>query len=169
MTTSKIFIKNYEPLLLIKKLTKLDEYFRNKKNTIDIISTNGLFSIENGKIYKLNPIDVSVVSVDFEGYELLLDKSTFERENVISQIPYNNISFNITTFYYCQEHLNKKSFLKLIIEGIYENKNDIATMEKNDSDKYFNFTPTNFYFLTDESFDNILVKKELNVFLSMLK
>jgi len=161
----KIFIKDYDPSLLKKKFNKLDEYFRNKETIVEIVSPDGLFTIENGRMFKLKPIDRDVTYCEFEGHNLIFDASYFERETVLSQIPYDNVSFTVNKFYYGQETLGKKSFLRVVIEGIYENKNETTTS----SDKYSNFTPTNFYFLANESFDNILVKKELNVFLSMLK
>ena len=63
------------------------------------------------------------------------------------------------------------SKIYLIMEGIYENKNKnitINTTTSNLKDKYYNFIPTNFYFLTNEDLDNMLIKKELNEFLSLL-
>lgn len=168
MTTTKIFIKDYDPLLFKKKFAKLDEYFRNKETTVEIVSPDGLFLIDNNKLWKLKPIDKDIVVHNFEGYELLFDSSYFEKEVILSQIPYDHVNIDIVKLYYGEEAFGKKSFLKLIVEGFYESDNKIG--ENNlSSDKYTNFTPSNFYFLTNESFDNILVKKELNVFLSMLK
>jgi hypothetical protein len=168
MTTNKIFIKDYDPLLLKKKIAKLDEYFRNKETTVEIVSPDGLFLIDNNKLWKLKPIDKNIVVHSFEGYELLFDASYFEKEVVFSQIPYEHVNIDTVKLYYGQEAIGKKSFLRFVIEGFYENDNKIGE-NKPDGDKYLNFTPTNFYFLANESFDNVLIKKELNVFLSMLK
>ena len=171
MTTTKIFIKDYDPLLLKKKFVKLDEYFRNKEIIVELVSPDGLFLIDNNKLWKLKPFDKNVVVHNFEGYELLFDASYFERELVLSQIPYDHINIDIVKLYYGQEAFGKKSFLKLVVEGIYETNNSSNKIGENkqNGDKYLNFTPTNFYFLASESFDNVLLKKELNVFLSMLK
>jgi hypothetical protein len=171
MTTTKIFIKDYDPLLLKKKFVKLDEYFRNKEIIVELVSPDGLFLIDNNKLWKLKPFDKNVVVHNFEGYELLFDASYFERELVLSQIPYDHVNIDIVKLYYGQEAFGKKSFLKLVVEGIYETNNSSNKIGENkqNGDKYLNFTPTNFYFLASESFDNVLLKKELNVFLSMLK
>jgi hypothetical protein len=168
---TKIYIKNYDPLLIKKKFGKLDEYFRNKEVTVDIFSPDGLFMIENNRLFKLKPVDKDVVTHMFEGHELLFDSSYYEREQMVSQIPYDHISMDVVKYYFYQEALGKKSFLRLVIEGIIDDKPDILSMPdiNNNYNKYKNFTPTNFYFLANESFDNILVKKELNVFLSLLK
>ncbi|NDA89735.1 MAG: hypothetical protein EBY20_02325 [Alphaproteobacteria bacterium] len=171
MATTKIFIKDYDPLLLKKKFVKLDNYFRNQEITIELVSPDGLFVIESNKLWKLKPIDKDVVSQSFEGFELLFDSSYFERELVFSHIPYDHVNIDVVKMYYGQESIGKKSFLRFVVEGLYENDNNNHKIGDNkaNSDKYFNFTPTNFYFLASESFDNVLVKKELNVFLSMLK
>jgi hypothetical protein len=168
MTTTKIFIKDYDPMLLKKKFVKLDEYFRNKEITVELVSPDGLFIIENHKVFKLKPIDKEILTHNFEGFDLLFDSSYFEKELILSQIPYDHVNIDIVKLYYGQEAFGKKSFLKLIVEGFYETNNKIGENSPH-SDKYLNFTPTNFYFLASESFDNVSLKKELNVFLSMLK
>jgi len=171
MATTKIFIKDYDPLILKKKFVKLDSYFRNQEIIVELVSPDGLFVIENHKVFKLKPIDKEIVTHKFEGFELLFDSSYFERELILSHIPYDHVNIDVVKFYYGQEALGKKSFLRLVVEGLYEDEKSSNKFGENkrSSDKYFNFTPTNFYFLASESFDNVFVKKELNVFLSMLK
>ena len=163
--TTKIYIKDFDVASLRKKLTKLDEYFRNQEITVEMVSPEGLFTIENNKLFKLKPVDKEVVEQEFEGFKLLFDNSYFEKEFIFSHVPYDHINIDVVKFYYGQENLGKKSFLRLVVEGIYDNCLQIGTSR----DKYSGFSPTNFYFLANESFDNVLVKKELNVFLSMLK
>lgn len=168
MASTKIYIKDYDPVLLRKKFSNLEAWFRNQETVVELVSPDGLFNIENNKLYKLKPVDKEIVAHDFEGYKLMFDNSHFEKELVFSQIPFDHINIEVVRFYYCQELLGKKTFLRLVIEGFYENTNSIMATSQT-KDRYSNFTPTNFYFLTNESFDNVLVKKELNVFLSMLK
>jgi hypothetical protein len=166
--TTKIYIKDFDAASLRKKLSKLDEYFRNQEITVELVSPDGLFTIENNKLYKLKPVDKEIVEREFEGFKLLFDNSYFEKEFIFSQVPYDHINLDVVKFYYGQDNLDKKSFLRLVVEGLYENENKFKLGEIR-KDKYSNFLPTNFYFLANESFDNVLVKKELNVFLSMLK
>jgi len=165
MATTKIYIKDFDVASLRKKLLKLDEYFRNQEITVELVSPEGLFTIESNKLYKLKPVDKEIVECEFEGFTLLFDNSYFEKEFIFSHVPYDHINIDVVKFYYGQENLGKKSFLRLVVEGMYEN----YSSSQNLKDKYCNFIPTNFYFLANESFDNVLVKKELNVFLSMLK
>jgi hypothetical protein len=166
--TTKIYIKDFDAASLRKKLSKLDKYFRNQEITVELVSPDGLFTIENNKLYKLKPVDKEIVEREFEGFKLLFDNSYFEKEFIFSQVPYDHINLDVLKFYYGQDNLDKKSFLRLVVEGLYENENKFKLGEIR-KDKYSNFLPTNFYFLANESFDNVLVKKELNVFLSMLK
>jgi hypothetical protein len=164
-TPTKIFIKNYEPFLLKKHFAKLDEYLIKKEEIVEIVSTDGMFTVENGSIYRLKPVDKEIFVHEFEGFELIFDESYCKKEYINSQIPYDNIEINTVRFYYGESKKGKKSFLTFVVEGIYEEQ--MFTSLK--TDKYINFTPSNFYFLLNEKFDNILVRKELNVFLSMLK
>jgi len=165
--TTKIYIKDFDTASLRKKLSKLDEYFRNQEITVELVSPEGLFTIENNKLFKLKPVDKEIVEHEFEGFTLLFDNSYFEKEFIFSHVPYDHINIDVVKFYYGQENLGKKSFLRMVVEGLYENETKIG--KSDGKDKYSDFLPTNFYFLANESFDNVLVKKELNVFLSMLK
>ena len=167
----KIYIDNYHPKELLKKMDKLDEYFKKQYNYIELVSpSSGIFHIENKKVYKLKAIDKPIAKLDkyYKEKHLLVDNSTYEKEQVYSQMPYDHTSNNMTTFHYCD---GTDSKIYLIVEGIYENKNKnitINTTTSNLKDKYYNFIPTNFYFLTNEDLDNMLIKKELNEFLSLL-
>jgi len=161
--TARIYIQNYDPLLLRKKLSILDEYFRKQETVVELVSPDGLFTVENGNLYKMKSVDKEIITNDFEGCKLLIDSSYFEKEPVYSQIPYDHINLDIVKFYYSQEPAGKIPFIRLVVEGLINKNNDKPCVKK-----YDNFTPTNFYFLANESFENVLVKKELNVFLSML-
>jgi len=178
--TTKIYIKDLSPQILRKRFSLLDEYFLNQETNKEIISPDGLFIAEKDKLYKLNPIDQDITMQHFEGNYLLFDTSYYERELVFSQIPYEHVAVDKVKFYYgIGEPANKKSksFVTFVVEGVYEKTNNsimnttrttITTNTTLSKDKYTNFIPTDFYFLANESFDNILVKKELNVFLSMV-
>jgi hypothetical protein len=169
---TKIYIDSYDP----KKLTptileKLDEFFKNTKSYLQLISTSGIFNIENNKIVKLVSNDAPILDVLFENkIKLVLDNSFFEEELVLSQIPIDHYKINITTFHYCY---GDKSKLNLVIEGHYESKIDSNYLQKQETNlkglkKYTHFVPDNFYFLANEEINNYLIKKELNGFLLML-
>jgi len=159
----KIYIKDYKPLNILKKLKLIDEYYYSTKKSIEIISDEGIFYINDKNFYKMIIVSDKLVELRSNDLELLLDKSVFNNESV-HHLPLNHINTDITTFYYA---INSKSKIKLVIEGNYENEisnnNEIIN-------KYHNFIPTNFYFEVPNEKTNfeLLNNDDLNVFLSLL-
>ena len=167
---TKIYINNYplnklkEKLVNINIKTSSKEYFKT-----EIFSSEGIFTIEKNKVYKLKPIDKEVKLIEYvleksnqtntQKIELLMDDSYFEKTFVFSHIPNDHTAITRHTFHYTldatetKETKEKTNILELVVEGMY-NENI--------------FFPTNFYFIPNVSFDNVLVQKEFNVFLSML-
>ena len=156
----KLYIKNYKVMDILKKLKLFDQYYINTKNNIEIISDEGIFYINDKKFYKMKIISDKLVELRSNDLELLLDKSVFNNESV-HHLPLNHINTDITTFYYS---INPKSKIVLVIEGKYEMDDDKIT------NKYHNFTPTNFYFEVPNEKTNfeLLNNDDLNVFLSLL-
>ena len=119
----KIYIEEYNPKELLKKLDKLDDHYKKQINHIELISpSSGIFNIENKKVYKLKANDKPIIKIEkyYNNKNLLIDKSIVEKEQVYSQIPYDHYSINMTAYHYC---VGTDSKLYLIIEGMYENKN----------------------------------------------
>ena len=172
----KLYIKNYKVMDIFKKLKLLDQYYINTKNNIEIISDEGIFYINDKKFYKMKIISDKLVELRSNDLELLLDKSVFNNESV-HHLPLNHINTDTTTFYYS---INPKSKIVLVIEGKYQmDDNEIIDNEiidnENDNkkiitNKYHNFTPTNFYFEVPNEKTNfeLLNNDDLNVFLSLL-
>ena len=156
----KIYIKNYKPKNILKKLKLLDDYYVSTKNNIEIISDEGIFYVNDKNFYKINIILDKLSELRSNDLELLLDKSVFKNETV-HYLPLNHINTHITTFYYS---INPKSKIKLAIEGKYELDDDKIT------NKYQNFSPTNFYFEVQNEITDfeLLNNDDLNVFLSLL-
>jgi hypothetical protein len=172
--TTKIYIKDFN----LKNITKpvfdeLDKYFRLSNNYCELFSPSGIFIIEKNKIIKQLPNDVPLKYIDFEGVQLILDNSYFKEEEEISQIPFHNFYRERTRFYYSlgdDSKSKEKAKLQLIVEGYYDNKLNAGTLSSTKrKQKYADFVVDNFYFLAKEELDNYLMKKELNVFLSLLK
>jgi len=161
----KLYIENYNPSNLLKKLKLLDEFYINTKNSIELISDEGIFYITDNKFYKMNVILDKLTELRSNNLLLLLDKSVYNND-VVHQLPLNHVDTNITTFYYA---INSKSKIKLVIEGEYrENIDEI--IDKQITNKYDNFIPINFYFEVPKEKTNfeLLNNDELNVFLSLL-
>jgi len=158
----KLYIKNYNPINILKKQKLLDDYYFSNKINIEIMSDEGIFHIDNKKFYKINVISDKLLELKIKDLELLLDKSVYNNE-IVHQLPINHINTHITTFYYA---INSKSKIKLVIEGKY----DTNELIDNKVNKYINFTPINFYFEVSNEIKEfeLLNNDDLNVFLSLL-
>lgn len=162
----KLYIKNYNPIHILKKQKAIDEFYFSNKNIIEIISDDGVFYIDNKNFYKINVISDKLVQLRSNDLELLLDKSVYKNE-IVHQLPFNHTNTHITKFYYA---INSKSKIKLVIEGKYDTNDTNKLNDTNKSNKYANFTPINFYFeMPNEITDfELLNNDDLNVFLSLL-
>ena len=170
-TSTKIYIKDFNPKNMIKPLLEeLDKYFRFSNNYCELFSPSGIFIVEKNKVLKQVPNDEPLKYMVFDNdVQLILDKSYFKEEEILSQIPFHNFYKETTRFYYSQCE-KEKANLQLIVEGHYENKlKNVSFQITNRKQKYADFVVDNVYFLAKEELDNYLMKKELNVFLSILK
>lgn len=169
----KIYIENYNPSKLIKKLDSLDTYFLSKKDIVEIYSDEGIYLIDHNNCYKRIISNENVVNKSLNGVNYIIDETDIINTDV-SQIPPDHISINITKFYFGLPNANhlknqNQNLINLVIEGVknmkpnYDNNYDTQN-------KYENFLPNNFYFevFYKENIDVILQKEILNVFLSLL-
>lgn len=169
----KIYLEDY-PLEKIDKQTmkKLEPYYQSSVPIHRLFSPEGIFRLQNNKIIKIIPQDKPIhkhkYTVDKKNMVLLIDESIMNDQEVLSQIPYEHITHNITEFHYSvtPSSQNKKGgssfYIHLVIEGNYESESDPSKLNN------IKFIPTNFYFLANEKIDNYLIQKDFNVFLSML-
>jgi len=168
----KIYIENYNPNKLIKKLDKLDTYFLIKKDIVEIYCDEGIYIIDNNNCYKRNISNENIVNKTVNGVNYVIDETVITNENVY-QIPPDHISINITKFYYGLPNANQfknqnQNMINLVIEGV---KNMKPNYDNNyDESKYDNFLLNNFYIevFFKENIDTILQKEIINVFLSLL-
>jgi hypothetical protein len=155
----KLYIENYDIQNLTKKIKNLDKYYKKTETYTEIFSEEGIYRINESTIYKLNNIEdypIKKVNNLSHNYSLLIDKSTFAKEEVF-QVPYDTLQIsverNIVAFTYSINNSN----LKLIIEGVYE----MNGFNNNNENKYYGFLPIDFYFTE-------FIMDDLNVFLSVL-
>jgi hypothetical protein len=169
----RIYIEEIKPTqITYDKLNKLEQYFTEKKDIIEIFSEKGMYLVESNNIWKLVPTNERIIKVIENGYTLLIDETRIEK-NKCSQIQADHAFIKTTRFIYTvktQSNTTKKSSLNFIIEGKY---NEEITSESiiNKMDKYSNFMVTDFYF--EPKFQNVTIlapdiKNEINVFLSVL-
>ena len=172
----RVYIENYSlgNSGLLSKLELLDNYFMSSSTYTRILSSSGIFHIENNKMYKMNPIDKPITTCKnyIGAIGLILDKSIYEKVVIYSQIPYDHVFTNIVTFQYSittsNKHGKKDPNLILVVEGTYsENLVDLL-LSNTKTNKYHHFVPTNIYFLAMEEINNYLMKEELVEFLSVL-
>ena len=136
----------------------MDKYYRQTKTQTEFYTDEGIFTMENNKIYKLVIDDVRITkSLDSNMFQLILDESVIKREET-TQLPKHNIVFPTTIFYYS---LDVKSKIRFVIEGGYIDK-------KASNNKYEGFIPSDCYFELPNyiSIHSYIVNEELNVFFS---
>ena len=170
----KIYIKEYNPMDVLKKIKLIDEYYYSTKKYIEIISDDGIFYINDKKMYKMNIVLDKLVELKINNFDMLLDKSEYNND-VVYQLPFSYIESHITTFHYAiNSNKFNKSKIKLVVEGnydiIYNEIDEVIDKDKIITNKYNNFSPTNFYFeASNECSDfELLNNDDLNVFLSLL-
>jgi hypothetical protein len=177
----KIYIENYDPknitnILLSKKV---DDSFRNNKTLIEVYSNEGIYNIENNKIYKIiyNNDNNNIKKIinyfkekDKVKYNLIVDYSQTEREECF-QIPINHMSRKIEIFKYS---LSEKSNVELIIKGNYENKEiELESGLANhylSNDKYKNLVIFDFYFNVKREMDinDMNLMDDIQFFINLL-
>jgi hypothetical protein len=157
--TTRLYIDKYLPSRLSpEQMKKISPYYRKSMTNIDIFSHDGLFRIENrNNIFKMKITDLPIVrktdTDSFGSLTLLVDPSIYEKEAVLSQLPYDHTVITTTSLYYSCFVQVKEPKLMLIIDGIYSDPvgTNLPT----------NFTATNIYFLATEDIDHLLIKEEL--------
>ena len=169
----KIYIENYNPNKLMKKLDKLETYFLMKKDIVEIYCDEGIYLINHNNCYKFIVSNENIVNKTLNGVNYVIDESYITKTHAY-QIPYDHISINITKIYYGLPYKNNlknqnQNLIYLVVEGVknmkpnYDNNYDTTN-------RYENFVPNNFYFevFVKEPIDTILQKEIMNVFLSLL-
>ena len=137
-------------------IRSMDKYYRQTKTQTEFYTDEGIFIMENNKIYKIVIDDVRITkSLDSNMFQLILDESVVKREET-TQLPKHNIVIPTTIFYYS---LDVKSKIRFVIEGGYN---------KTTNNKYEGFIPSDCYFEIPNyiSIHSYIVNEELNVFLS---
>lgn len=161
----RVYVEDMEPKKITHdKLIRLEGYFSIKKDILEIFSESGMFLVENENVFKLLPKNEKIKKYIDSGVTFIIDETKIEKQ-ICSQIPFEHVSVATTIFVY-----NSKN-IRLIIEGHYKKELSIA-VNIDKSDKYSNYVVTNFYFEPKnenlEIENNIFLKNEINVFLSLL-
>ena len=135
-------LKLSEPLPT-KKISILD-----KKTSIyyNIYSSDGLYRLQKESVYKLFPFDIFPEKLEYQGIELIVDKSKHIFRKEPYHIPYEHVIEKVTQVEY---KLHKQSGITLVIISSDNNVTDI-------------------YFHTDENILDCNLKNDIVTFLSLL-
>ena len=179
----KIYVNSYQPIDILDKIKKIDTQFSNYSKYIEIISSEGIYKIENNNLFKLHTVDYPVHCLKhfYKNVVLFIDKSYYKTENIYSQIPPDHEIRDVTCLYYqiCDPKMlphkiknkNNDYHIQFVVEGTYkEIEINVKTNSNNVNNKYNYFVPHDFYFVVNENFDfdNSFCKEYLNEFLSQL-
>jgi len=149
----RIFIKDYDIFKLKDKIKTLDKYLVNAKTNYEAFSKEGQFFIDSINTYKLVQNDKKPKTIEkySNNYDIIVDYTTTTKVEV-TQIPADILIIYVKNLYYS---LDKNSKIKMLIKI----SNDIEEVNILD-----------FYLEINEEVDlnNIFIKDEINVFLSML-
>jgi len=165
----RIYVEDLEPKNITRsKLAKLGEYYSEKNDVIEVFSEQGMYLVENSKIWKLAITNDKTTKIVENGVSFLVDETNIEKR-MHSHIPFNNSINKKTIFTYHMKNV------KLFIKGHYEESRvTILNIDKLGLDKsnvYNNFLVEDFYFepkYENLNISNPNVKNEINVFLSLL-
>jgi hypothetical protein len=147
----KFYLKNYTLKQLQSKIIDLDNnYLKETKHSHMIYSIEGLFEINENKIYKIKINDVKSINICMDNNEYLVDKSIITKENA-HYIPFSHTLILYETKIYSIYPL-KNSIVKLYI--IFQKNNNNYEL----CDFYFEILGTH----------NLNINQELSVFLSLL-
>jgi hypothetical protein len=150
----KVYIDKFNINILPDIIEILSDYNINSITYIQLYTDEGIYEINNKKIYLLEPIDKDIINYDkyFKNFNLIVDQSYFNKEETTSingNIHYSNqIKKNIYK-------INSEHKLKLIIECIL-----LDNIYK-PNDIYFEYDD-------DKNINELFIKQEIIEFLSFL-
>jgi hypothetical protein len=150
----KIYINNFNLDVLNDIAELYKEHLIGSDKYIKLFTDDGMYRIENKKIYNLEQIDKDIKKYEnyYNKFTLIVDPSYFLKQYVTSILGETHISLHVTKNYY---KLNKNSHLQLVITYLVDNKKQI---------------PNDIYFEINKEIDinDVPTKNEIIEFLSVL-
>lgn len=131
----------------LQNLKNLEQYKDSFINIHYIYSTDGIYIYDDlkKKIYNTDVIDSGSNYLYFNNKIITVNNSFIKKTNECYKFPFNYIDFKIKKTIF---KLRKNALLKLVIEF---NNNNVDI----------------WYFETNESIENIMIKDDINTFLSL--
>lgn len=151
----KVYINNFN-LNLLNDISKVfKEHLINSETYIKLYTNDGIYIIDDKKIYLLDTCDkdIKIFNNYYDNLTLIVDPSFYIKNTYSSVHGDTHLSFNIIKNYY---KLNKLSDISLVIEQLYNNNKSLI---QND-----------IYFESDKNIDinDLFIKNEIIEFLSVL-
>jgi hypothetical protein len=163
----KIYINNLNLEILPNIMTTINEQYIDSETYIQIYAIDGVYQINDTAIKKLNNVDKDIQIYDnyYENFTLIVDPSYYTSE-AVNKIPLEHIT---TKMKRCFFQINKKSDIKLVIEGPIIEETPFAKKNTSSNTDY-SIKPNDIYFELTDNVDimDALIKREINVFLSIL-
>ncbi len=164
----KIYINNLNLEILPNIMTTLNEQYIDSETYIQIYAVDGVYQINDSVIKKMNAVDndIKIHNNYYENFTLIVDPSYYTTETV-NKIPLEHIT---TKMKRCFFQINKKSDIKLVVEGPVIEETTFAKKTATSSNTDYGMKPSDIYFELTDNVDitDALIKREINVFLSIL-
>ena len=151
----KIYIDNYSIENLSKKMKGINKYLTNKTNTIEVYSDEGIFTIDQQNIYKIDYLDKPIkkgkyINETGKIFDMMIDTSETTKTTV-NQLPPDNVIMKSETQIYQTDASSKT---KLVVN---------LTLNKLLNE----YKPHDFYFDVSNDIDinSPIFKEDINVFL----
>ena len=166
----KIYINHFNLSYLNSLLKILNNYHLKTENYLQIYSPDGVFIVNETETLQLKANDNDIITLNnfYNNFTLIVDNSFYDEERVF-QIPTKYIAIKIKKDTFTLNN-DKNSKLKLIIEMEipFKTEEGFNFLNKNKDINDLQFKDIYFELPNETNIDNILVKEELFVFLSLL-
>jgi len=147
----RIYVNGLNLELLETIAETFNDYLVSKTDYIDVYTTDGIYCVKKDKTEFLDSLDkdIRIFENYYKNFTLIIDDSTFRRENVTRILGFTHMSFEIEEKKY---KLDKNSQVTLVLK------------------RQTNNIPYDIYFETNKTIDinDLFIKKEIIEFLSVL-
>jgi hypothetical protein len=167
----KIYINHFNLEVLPELIKNLTEYRVKTEEYIHLYSNDGIYQIDQSTTIKLKPIDhdISIYQNFYKDFTIIVDPSFYIVEKVV-QIPPEHVSKKIKRDIF-SIHKNSNSNSKLVIETdipINQTRNGFEFLTKKNTENAEQPVDIYFELPNGSNIEDVLVKKEIIEFLSIL-
>jgi hypothetical protein len=167
----KIYINHFNLEVLTELIKNLTDYHVKTEEYIQLYSNDGIYQIDQSTTIKLKPIDhdISIYQNFYKDFTIIVDPSFYIVEKVV-QIPPEHVSKKIKRDIF-SIHKNSNSNSKLVIETdipINQTRNGFEFLTKKNTENAEQPVDIYFELPNGSNIEDVLVKKEIIEFLSIL-